>query len=141
MVITYSNGYCIGADAPVKNEMDLGENLVLQSFRMLFFMRYFHAAQSVSPSTSKTKAHIDDQANFRDGGHLSGFGWGVFEKIKQPRRRRFLFWFCPESIINNQKNPIFFWLRLSEAKPRHVNLCLTEKIRLTPNFPSCIIYI
>jgi len=53
-------------------------------------MRYFHAAGSVSPSMSKAKAHIDAQANFHDGGRLSGFGWGVFEKTNKPRRRRFL---------------------------------------------------
>ncbi|MBN2269842.1 MAG: hypothetical protein JXN61_04465, partial [Sedimentisphaerales bacterium] len=58
---------------------------VLQSIKTLFFMGYFHAASSVSPSMSKTKDHINAHANFRDGGHLSGFGWGVFEKIKQPR--------------------------------------------------------
>ena len=56
-------------------------------------MRYFHAAGSVSLSMSKAKAHIDAQANFHDGGHLSGFGWGVFEKIKtaSPKAIPYLF--------------------------------------------------
>jgi len=82
----------------------------------LFFMRYSHAARSVSPSVSKTKAHIDDQANFRDGGRLSGFGWGVFEKIKQPRRRRFLL-FLPiiHHIESKQSHPFLVAVEKSEA--------------------------
>ena len=69
-------------------------------------MHYCHAAGSVSPSMSKTKDHINAQANFHDGDHLSGFGWGVFGKphgplagIKQPRRRRFLIVFAHPFLV------------------------------------------
>jgi hypothetical protein len=83
-------------------------------------MRYFHAASSVSPSMSKTKDHINAQANFRDGGHLSGFGWGVFEKIKQPRRRRFLIVFANPFLVAAEQSEAALGKSVSKKQNRSV---------------------